>query len=112
MSLKSRVTNSSFAKAFFKWKFYTDLGTQNVSWIVDKWPVLVSAGVTLSWLGVTVSKPLMATIVIGGFLSIGLIGWTLKVSGLFDVEKYIVANINPVERTVLEAAKKINERYK
>lgn len=112
MSIKEKFLHNPFAHAFYKWKFYTDLGTKNVSWIVDKLPHIASAGIIISYLGLEFSKTQAIMWTISFFIIIGLTGLFIKYSGLFDVEQKIVNLKNPVMKDIWEASKIILEKEK
>jgi len=98
-----------FFKTLYKIKFYFDITNSQTSWITGKLPEIVSLGVLLSFFGVTITKTGTVIWALTLFVAMALLGVLLKKTGVYDVEQYVTAEIHPVTKELLEAARKINK---
>ncbi len=98
----------SFLKALYKVRFYFDISNTQVSWIVGKGPELMSAIYILEKLGVVLVKKEIIFFIVSAFFFFVVSGVVLKASGVYDIEQYVAAEIQPVQKELLEAARKIN----
>ncbi len=96
-------------KLLYKTKTYFDITNSQTSWLTGKLPELVSLGVLLNFFGITLTKTstLIGALII--FILMTLCGIYLKKSGIYHIEQYVQADINPVQKELLQAARKINK---
>ena len=98
-----------FIKRLYQVRTYFDICNSQTSWITGKLPEIASLGVILHFFGVGITKVTAVTAAILIFVLMTLTGYVLKRTGVYDTEQYVHAEINPVEREVLMAARKIND---
>jgi hypothetical protein len=100
----------SFFRKLYHVKFYFDITNSQTSWVTGKLPELVSLGVLLDFFGVNLTKTQVIIFTPIIFCFIVFLGWVLKKSEIYDIEQYVSADINPVQKELLEAARKVNRK--
>lgn len=112
MKINKKITGNIVIKSIYKFKTYIDIAVSQISWVTGKLPEIVSAGVLLNWVGFDFTKKFAAGAVLIILAGLFLFGYIWKKAGIYDVERYVYANIDPVQREILEAARNINEGKK
>jgi hypothetical protein len=106
------LLNNKIVNVIYMFKFYTNITSAQLGWITGKLPEIVSVGVLLNFFGVEFTRT-QALQWSGLFVAIAyLVGMIWKKSGLYDAENYVNARMNAPQEEMLEAARKINKRYK
>ena len=96
-------------KFFYKIKLYFDIANIQVSWFFGKGPEIMSVLYILEKFDVILVKKQIIILILVAFVSFVLFGLVWKLIGFYDIEKYVGADIDPVLKELLEAARKINE---
>lgn len=114
MSFKQKFLNSSLARAIYKTKFFIDVGVSQISWITGKLPELMAMVYLLGKFGYDPTENQIVGIVLFGLCFLILFGYFWKHTGLYDTAQYVVAEKDPVQAEILEAARiiKRNEEKK
>jgi len=108
--IKELILKSKLASVAYKTKFYIDVGVEQVAWISNKGPDLMAiVYFTEKIFDIVLNGPTIVNLIIAGLLSLFLLGMFMKKSGLYDVEQYVQADKNPVQKELLEAARRINK---
>lgn len=105
MRFRDRFLHSPIAKAAYKIKFYTDTGISQVSWLTGKVPELAGMLTFMTYFQINPPRSVIAWIIFAVFASLFLFGFVLKKTGLYDVERYTIAQKDPVQAELLEAAR-------
>jgi len=96
-------------KPFYIFLFYFELGKNQVARFYQFIPdVIIILGGLKYLFGVEFSNETMAVLIIGGVFGFALTGYLLKRWKLYDIDQYVHADKNPVEKELLAAARKIN----
>ena len=108
MSLRDKIVSSKITKFIYNTKWYLDTGTTQVTFIVSRLPELMAIFYFLEKLGIIIVGKTMILVILAGYLGVIGLGWTWKRLGLFDTERYTSARNDPVQKEILEAARRIN----
>jgi len=113
LGLKRLVPNlkdSKPIKTFYKILFYFELGKGTTARFYQFIPdVIIILGGLKFLLGVDVTPKftiIFLFVVVFGFTGLG---WILKKTGFYDIDRYVQASKDPVQSEILEAARKINK---
>jgi len=108
--VKDYILNNWLFRKLYSIKFYLDLGVQQVSWFIGKFPEIMAIVYLLEKGGITLN--ITQIIIMAGisFIILTIAGYGIKHTGLYDVERYVDASKNPVTKELLEAARKVNRK--
>jgi len=103
-----RIKNKKILKVaerYYKIQTYIDLGWGEFSWFNDSLIELMALIFILERIGVVVEGSIVYFILFGAFIFFYVAGRILKVLGIYDKSQYVDAEIDPVAKEVLEAAR-------
>lgn len=112
MQLRKHILKNPVVNSYYKFKFYTGIAMNEISWITSKLPQLVSIGVLFYWLNITIPRETLPLIIIGIMVGLNIFGFYWKKYGFYDTDMYITANRNPIQNELLLAARIIRSRFK
>lgn len=99
-------------RAFYMVRFYFNIIVAEISWISGKFPELMAVVYLAEKMGLTITKQGIITFTLLGFVSLVLLGVLWKHTGIYDVSMYVGARMDPVQKELLEAARRINKNDK
>ena len=108
MKLYKFVRKSRLFIFLYKVKFYIDVAIGQISWATGKLPEIMAFLYLSEKFGVEWSNWQIVFLTILMFAGFTIFGYFWKNGGFFDVEVYVNADKNPVQRELLKAARKIN----
>ena len=97
---------------YYRAQQYVDIAWAEASWFSDSLLELMAVVFFLEKLGFEIDGITMVAILVGAFVGTFFAGMLFKKIGTYDKSVYIDAEIDPVEKEILEAARKINKHYK
>lgn len=102
--------NKLFEK-YYRIQNYIDIGWAEFSWFSDSLVELMAILYLLNYMGITVSGHFVYVVLIGAFIVFYNFGKFLKKKGIYDTSEYVGADIDPVTKEILEAARLIKKHY-
>jgi hypothetical protein len=111
MSIKDRIVSNNIARGAYKIKFYIDVGVSQVSWVTGKLPELMAVVFLSGKFGYDPTQSQIVGIVITMLCVLVLFGYTWKKLGLYDTERHVTAEKDPVQSELLEAARLIKANF-
>lgn len=109
--IREFVLNSPIVKLAYKARFYVDVGVSQVNWFSGKLPEIMAAVYLLEKFGFVVVGTQIIVFGIILVVCLLLFGYFWKKTGLYDVNQYVVAQKDPVQAELLEAARLIKKKY-
>ena len=106
------ILKNFIVRILYKCKFYFDAGVTQITWFTGKLPEIMAFVYLAEKFGYKLSRTGLIIFAIIVATSIFLFGLFLKKTGLYDVERYVDAEKNPVTHEMLNAARKINKKWK
>jgi hypothetical protein len=107
-----KLHENPIAKIIYKIKFYFEVAAQQIGWITNKFPEIMSVLYLLEKFGIILVDKQIIILSLAFFIIMVLCGYIWKKIGLFDVERYVNADKDPVQKELLSAARKINKGEK
>ena len=110
--LTNKIKNNSIIKFCYKIKFYIDLSISQVTWFTGKLPEIMAASYIAEKFGFVITGKMLIVISLVGIICLIVFGYIWKNAGLYDVDQYVKASKDPVQKEILSAARKINRGKK
>lgn len=107
MSFRDKFLHSRLARAVYKFKFYTDIGVGQITWVTGKLPELMAVVYLLGKFGYDPSSNQILALSFSVLCCLVLFGYVWKHTGLYDTAQYVIAEKDPVQAELLEAARMI-----
>ena len=95
---------------YYRAQTFIDIGWGEFSWFNDSLIELMAVIYILEKLGIIVEGSLIAWVLFGAFVVFFLFGFLLKRLKIYDKSRYVEADIDPVMKEILKAARKINDK--
>ena len=108
--IREYIVHNWLCRRLYLTKFYLGLGVNQISWFASKFPEIMAVVYLLEKGGITLNITQIIVMSGCGFIGLTLTGFGIKHAGLYDVEKYVDADKNPVTTELLIAARKINKK--
>ena len=114
MSVKTnqKLLNNPIVRAIYSCKIKIDIATVQVSWFTAKLPETMSAIFLAEKAGIYLTKDWVVWLLLIMLVGLFLFGFVWKWLGMYDVEVFTNAEVNPWQEEVLAAARKINGESK
>jgi hypothetical protein len=93
-------------------KSHINIARGEVGWLTGWLPEIVSVGILLQFFGWNFTKTQVILFFPLMLLFLALFGYIWRKSGIYKIETNVDAENNPVQKEILEAARKINKDYK
>lgn len=110
IKLREKIVKNKFINLLYNIKFYFDVSVTQITWLTGKLPEIMAFIYILEKFGYYLNKNQIIMMFIFTVLSLIIFGFVWKITGMYDVERYVDANKNPVSKEMLEAARKINKK--
>jgi len=94
---------------YYRVQTLIDVGWREFSWFNNSLIELMAVVYLLEKLGFIIEGDLIFYILIGAFIFFFLFGLLLKKTKIYDKSMYVDADIDPVKKEILEAARRINQ---
>lgn len=104
-----KIVDSKLVQYLYKIKVYFDLGISQISWFTGKLPEIMGMLYILEKFHITIDSKYIIYYGIIAFVSVTVFGYFMKRSGLWIRERKVSTNIDPIQKEIYEAAKKINQ---
>ena len=98
-----------FIEKYYRIQTYIDLGWREFSWFNDSLIELMAILYILERVGIIVEGTIVYFILLSAFVFFFIFGYLLKKIGVYDKSQYVSADIDPVQKEILEAARRINK---
>ena len=113
MGVYERIVNNTVIKAMYKLLFYFELGKGTTARFYQFIPdIIIILGGMKYLLGVDLTATFTKTFVLVALALFTLMGYFINKTGLYEVDRYVIASKDPVQREMLAAARAINGRKK
>ena len=112
MSFKDKVLHSKLVSIGYRTKFYLDLGMAQVAWFTNKSVDLMAFLWLTERFGWVLSDSEVVVSCLVFAVAMFIFGYSWKNTGMWDVEVYVATAKNPVQKELLDAARKINRGEK
>jgi len=97
---------------YYKTQTYIDIGWREFGWFNSSLIELMAITYILEKLGIVVSGSTLYWVLVAAFIFFFLFGLFLKRTGIYDKSQYVDAEIDPVTKEILEAARIICQKQK
>jgi len=98
-----------FIEKYYRTQTYIDLGWREFSWFNDSLIELMAILYLLERVDIVIKGTIIYYCLVGAFAVFFVFGFILKKFGVYDKAQYVDADIDPVQREILEAARRINK---
>ncbi len=98
-----------FIEKYYRIQTYIDLGWGEFSWFNDSLVELMAILYILERIGILVKGTVIYYCLVGAFAVFFIVGFLLKKFGVYDKAQYVDADIDPVQKEILKAARRINK---
>lgn len=95
---------------YYRTQNFIDIGWREISWFNSSLIELMAVTYLLERMGIPVSGNWIFVVLLGAFAFFYLFGLYLKKSHIYDRNRYVDADIDPVFKEILEAARIIKEQ--
>ena len=94
---------------YYRTQTYIDLGWGEFSWFNDSLIELMAILYILERVGVLIEGTVIYYCLVCAFTVFFIVGFLLKKFGVYDKAQYVDADIDPVQKEILKAARQINK---
>ena len=106
--LTQTIKNNLIIKFCYKIKFYIDLSISQITWFTGKLPEIMAVLYLAEKFGFVITGKMLIVICLAGIGGLIVVGYIWKNAGLYDVDQFVKASKDPVQKELLSAARKIN----
>ena len=101
---------NNWVKKYYRFQTFVDIGWGEFSWFSDSLVELMAILYLLEYMGITVNGHFVYVALIAAFILFYNLGKLLKRKGIYDTSEYVGADIDPVTKEILEAARIIKKK--
>lgn len=109
--IKDKITQNKIIQNLYHTKAYFDIGVQQISWFTGKLPEIMGGLYLLEKFGVVVLPNYLVIVTLIIFMCIVVLGYVLKITGLYDSDRKASYSKDPVMSEVYQASKIIIARF-
>ena len=90
---------------YYRFQTFVDIGWGELSWFWDALVEMMAILYILEKIGILIEGSIVIYILLGAFVVFYLLGKLLKKMRIYDTSVYVDADINPVQKELLKAAR-------